>query len=63
MIKKLLKKIIIKFNNPVLVQLEKSEYLKQIERAYKAGYNYHQKIVKRDPELLKWITQEHYLDD
>jgi len=27
------------------------------------GYNYHQKLIKSDPELFLWITQEHYFDD
>jgi hypothetical protein len=60
MIKKLLRKISIKFNSPVLAHLDRLEYIKQIERAYKAGYNYHQKIINSDPEMRKWITQEHY---
>ena len=66
MIKKILNKLIKKFNSPVLSRLDdldKFEYLKQIERAYRAGYNYHQKQIKSDPELLSWITREHYFDD
>jgi len=59
MIKKLLKKIY----SPILVRIDKPEYLRQLERAYKAGYDYHQKMIKNDPELLSWITREHYFDD
>ena len=77
MIKKIVKKILIKFHSPVLnslnrlsdisiqqgvisTELEKSEFQRKIEHAYKAGYNYHQKIIKYDSEMQKWIMQEHY---
>jgi hypothetical protein len=58
----MIKKIITKFWSPLLERLNKPEYLKQIEQAYKAGYTYHQNAAKNDPELLKWISQERYFD-
>jgi predicted nucleotide-binding protein (sugar kinase/HSP70/actin superfamily) len=58
----LLNKIINKFNKPVLSSINKSEYEKQIERAYRAGYNYHQNMIKKDPELLNWVLKDNYLE-
>lgn len=63
MIKKILRKVIIKLNSPILTQMNKNDYQKKIEQAYKAGYNYHQKITKNEPEMIRWITREHYFDD
>jgi len=67
MFRKILKKLIAKFNAPILKELQsvskKPDYLKQIEQAYKAGYNYHQKICSNNPEMIKWITQEDYFSD
>ena len=41
----------------------KPEYMILMERAYKAGYDYHQKMVKSNPELLKWVLKENYMDE
>jgi len=66
MIKKLLKKVILKIFNPVFEKMrtiENPEYFRLIERAHKAGYNYHQKTVKKEPELLAWVKRENYFDN
>ncbi|MCP5105315.1 MAG: glycosyltransferase [bacterium] len=31
-----------------------------IAKAYKAGFSFHQKEVKNDPELLQWVLKENY---
>jgi len=66
----LLKKIKIILNN--LIKIEKKiiykEYKKYIdinkkyEKSYKDGFDFHQKEVKNDPELLKWVLKENYLE-
>jgi hypothetical protein len=61
MIKKIIKKTLAKLYAPVFDL--NPEYLRLIERAYKAGYNYHQKIAKNEPELMAWIGRERYFDD
>ena len=33
----------------------------EINKAYKAGYRYHQNEVKNDPKLLEWVLLENYL--
>ena len=74
MIKNILIKILRKLYSPILTEVNtlssgvntlvnKPEYIKQIERAYQAGYNYHQKLVESDPELLNWITREKYFEE
>ena len=63
MIRKVLIKILRRLYFPILTGVNKPEYIKQIERAYHAGYNYHQKLMERDPELLNWITRENYFDN
>ena len=70
MIKKIIKKIMIKLSTPVIDKiinkidkLEIPEYKRLIEQAYNAGYNYHQKMAKKDPELMAWIGREYYFDD
>jgi hypothetical protein len=62
MIKKVIKRFITKITIPITKDINKPEYLKEIERAYKAGYNYHQKAVKNDPKLLAWVLKKNYLD-
>ena len=32
------------------------------ERAYRAGFEFHQEAVRRDPALLAWVTRADYLD-
>ena len=34
----------------------------QVQSAYKAGYSFHQKEVRNDPELLNWVLKEDYWD-
>ena len=34
----------------------------QCEKAYKEGYDFHQNVVKDDPDLLKWVLKENYLE-
>jgi len=64
MIKKMIRKILFRLFNPVIDKiLEKPEYKRLIEKAYHAGYNYHQKTAKKDPELMAWIGREYYFDD
>ena len=61
----MLKKILLKLYSPVLNKMDIlniPDYKKQIELAYKAGYNYHQKLIRNDPELLKWVTKDNYID-
>ena len=59
----MIKKIINRFYSPFFRQLNKPEYLKLIERAYKSGYSYHQKMVKIDPDLLSWVIKDYYYDN
>jgi len=40
----------------------KNEISQSYEEGFRAGYHFHQKAVKNDPELLRWILKEHYLD-
>jgi glycosyltransferase involved in cell wall biosynthesis len=40
----------------------KNEINQFYEEGFRAGYRFHQKAVKNDPELLKWVLKEHYLD-
>ena len=61
MIRKLLKKLFTPFVDKIN-KLENPEYLRQIEHAYKAGYDYHQKAIKKDEELLSWISKDNYID-
>jgi len=32
------------------------------EKSYKEGFDFHQNEVKNDPELLKWVLKENYLE-
>ena len=42
---------------------DNSNYIKeQMKKACKEGYKYHQNEVKNDPELLKWVLKDNYLD-
>jgi len=59
----MIKKITKSLFTPFFIQLNKPEYLKQIERAYKAGYTYHQKLIQNNSELLNWILKENYYDE
>ena len=63
MLKKIYRKLSHEINASVLVQLSKSEIQKQIEQAYKVGFNYHQKQIKKDIELQEWIIRENYFDN
>jgi len=66
MIKKIIRKIIFRLFSPIIEKiynLEKPEYLRLLEQAYNAGYNYHQKAAKKDSELMAWIGREKYFDD
>jgi glucosyl-dolichyl phosphate glucuronosyltransferase len=40
----------------------KNEISQSYEEGFRAGYHFHQKAVKNDPELLRWVLKEHYLD-
>jgi glycosyltransferase involved in cell wall biosynthesis len=40
----------------------KNEISQSYEEGFRAGYHFHQNAVKNDPELLKWVLKEHYLD-
>ncbi len=46
---------------PELFKPEKRN-MRRIQQAYEAGYAYHQNEVTKDPELLKWVLRENYLD-
>lgn len=35
---------------------------KKIRRSFREGYAFHQHEVEKDPDLLKWVLREHYLD-
>lgn len=43
---------------------EKSEpeYIKLIQRSDKAGFDYHQKMVNRNPDLMQWVLKDNYID-
>jgi hypothetical protein len=62
MIKKTLKKILSKIFAPLESEINTPEYIKQIKKAYKAGYDYHKKAIKNDTKLLQWILQDDYFD-
>jgi len=34
----------------------------EYKKSYQDGFNFHQNEVKNDPELLKWVLKENYLD-
>jgi len=73
--KSILKKIYNKIKRSISSLLYKVErkinadsYKKYIEiseayqKSYKEGFDFHQNEVKNDPELLKWVLKENYLD-
>ncbi len=69
-IKRVYSRILLKAFSPVIKRISeastaqvKPEYLILMERAYKAGYDYHQKMVKKNPELLKWVLKENYMGE
>ncbi len=69
-IKRIYSRMIIKAFSPAVKRISetstgqaKPEYVILMERAYKAGYDYHQKMVKKNPELLKWVLKENYMDE
>jgi glucosyl-dolichyl phosphate glucuronosyltransferase len=35
---------------------------KVVKRGYRDGYQFHQKEVNKDPELLKWVLKDHYMN-
>ena len=39
-----------------------TEIEKQIALSEQIGYNYHQVMYKRDPELREWVARPNYLD-
>ena len=69
-IKRVYSRILLKAFSPVIKRISeastaqaKPEYVILMERAYKAGYDYHQKMVKKNPELLKWVLKENYMGE
>ena len=69
-IKRIYSRMIIKAFSPAVKRISeastaqaKPEYIILMERAYKAGYDYHQQMVKKNPELLKWVLKASYLDE
>ncbi len=56
--KKVLKKII----NNLLIDKEILKIDREIAKSYNQGYLYHQKEVKKDLELFKWVIKENYLE-
>lgn len=70
LIKKMYSKVIVKAFYPVIHRISetsavqiKPEYLVLMERACKTGFEYHQKMVKNNPDLLKWVIKDNYLDE
>jgi hypothetical protein len=62
MIKKISKTILSKIFAPILAEIDKPEYMKEIRRSYTAGYDYHQEAIKNDSELLQWVLRDDYMD-
>lgn len=69
LLKKVYRKMLSLVLAPVFTEIRKissekskPEYLKLIERSYNAGFEYHQKEIKRNPELLKWILKDNYME-
>ena len=59
-LKKLIKNI---YNKFIKIQHENNdEILTQISLHHDNGWKYHRQEIKNDPELLKWIIKENYLD-
>lgn len=60
LLKPKIEKFLQKFDPQYKIYLDiKKEY----EISYKEGFNFHQNEVKNDPELLKWVLKENYLED
>jgi cellulose synthase/poly-beta-1,6-N-acetylglucosamine synthase-like glycosyltransferase len=38
------------------------EITKEYDKSYKEGFDFHQNEVKNDPELLKWVLKENFLE-
>lgn len=51
------KNTIIDSNN---ADIESKRIQKRITSAYQEGFNFHQKVVKEEPELLKWVLRSNY---
>jgi len=45
-----------------ILTAEEEKNIEQIRQAFDDGYSYHQKIVKQNPELLKWVLKDDYWD-
>jgi cellulose synthase/poly-beta-1,6-N-acetylglucosamine synthase-like glycosyltransferase len=61
----LFKKLFHKILNTNINDKNFSRYLSiktEYEKSYKEGFDFHQNEVKNDPELLKWVLKENYLD-
>jgi len=70
LLKKFYSRILIKAFSPVIRQISqdrvyqtKMDYIILIERACRAGYEYHQRMIKKNPELLNWVLKDNYLDE
>jgi len=47
----------------VYITLNESRHVQiKMQRAYQRGYDFHQKEVKNDPLLLRWVLKENYWD-
>ncbi len=41
---------------------EEKKLKEQFQEAYQRGYDFHQRVVKKNPELLKWVLKDDYWD-
>jgi hypothetical protein len=55
-------KIIKRLYYDLFNETKKTDYMKIIEQAYKAGYKYHQNMVRRDAKLLEWVLKKNYFE-
>lgn len=46
----------------ILDRLQKTDIDKEIDLSRRIGYNYHQQMYKRHPELREWVHKDNYLD-
>lgn len=58
-IKPFMEKYLYKFDSNYIIYLNMKE---EYKLSYKEGFEFHQNEVKNDPELLKWVLKENYLD-
>ncbi len=41
---------------------EEPELMKRMRTAYESGFEFHQRELKKDPALIRWIKKDNYFD-